>query len=92
MLDVSYTSKFKKDARRMCRQGKDISKLDEVIAALRRREPLPPRMRDHDLSGSYRGHRECHVEPDWLLIYHIEEDVLTLTAVRTGSHSDLFGM
>lgn len=92
MLELEFTAKFKRDYKRMKRQGKDLSKLAATLESLQRQEPLPPRMRDHDLSGSYAGHRECHVEPDWLLIYRIEEDVLTLTAVRTGSHADLFGM
>ena len=92
MLDVSYTSKFKKDVRRMRKQGKDLAKLDELILMLRRGETLPSKMRDHYLSGSYFGHRECHIEPDWLLIYRVELDVLTLTAVRTGTHADFFGL
>ena len=54
-------------------------------------EPLPDKNRDHDLSGDWAGHRECHILPDWLLIYRIEDDVLVLTLARTGSHSDLFG-
>lgn len=92
MLDVSYTSRFKKDARRMRKQGKDLSKLDELILLLRKGEALPVKVKDRGLSGSYFGHRECHIEPDWLLIYRIEQDVLTLTAVRTASHADLFGL
>lgn len=75
----------------MRRQGKDLSKLDELILMLRKGEALPAKVKDHGLSGSYFGHRECHIEPGWLLIYRIEQDVLTLTAVRTGSHADLFG-
>ena len=54
-------------------------------------KPLPNKNRDHDLSGDWIGHRECHILPDWLLIYRIEDDVLVLTLARTGSHSDLFG-
>ncbi len=92
MLDVAYTSRFKRDVRAKRKQGADLRKLDEAIAQLRAGEPLPPNMHDHALSGVYRGHRECHVEPDWLLIYRIDEEALILTAVRTGSHSDLFNL
>lgn len=92
MLDIEYTARFKRDARRMRKQGRDIEKLDAAILSLRRGEALPASMRDHDLAGSYRGHRECHVGPDWLLIYRVDARALVLTAVRTGSHADLLGM
>lgn len=92
MLDVAFTSQFKKDMKRKRKQGADIAKIDEIILALRKGEKLPDRNRDHELSGAYKGHRECHIEPDWLLVYRIDRDMLILTAVRTGSHSDLFGM
>ena len=62
-----------------------------AVALLSMGEPLPDKNRDHDLSGDWVGHRECHILPDWLLIYRIEDDVLVLTLARTGSHSDLFG-
>ena len=61
-----------------------------VVALLAMGEPLPEKNRDHDLSGDWVGHRECHIQPDWLLIYRIEDDVLVLTLARTGTHSDLF--
>ena len=89
-LKLFVTSKFKKDARRAAKRGKDLSKLDEVIAQLLAQEKLPQSMRDHELVGSYYGHRECHIEPDWLLIYRIDNNELILTAVRTGTHSDVF--
>lgn len=92
MLDLKFTSQFKKDMKRLRRQGASIEKIDAVIKTLREEGPLPERMRDHALGGNYRGHRECHIEPDWLLIYRIDEGELVLTAVRTGSHSDLFGL
>lgn len=92
MLDLEFTSQFKKDVRRRRKQGADLAKLDTVITLLRKGEKLPERNRDHELSGVYRGHRECHVEPDWLLIYRIDRDALVLTAVRTGSHSELLGI
>ena len=64
---------------------------DRVVALLAMGEPLPDKNRDHDLSGDWAGHRECHILPDWLLVYRIEDDVLVLTLARTGTHSDLFG-
>lgn len=85
------TSKFKKDARRALKRGKNVRKLDEAIDRLLAGESLPESMRDHELAGNYAGHRECHIEPDWLLIYRIDHGRLILTAVRTGTHSDLFG-
>lgn len=84
------TSKFKKDARRALKRGKDVRKLDAAINCLLAGDTLPDPMRDHELSGNYGGHRECHLEPDWLLIYRIDHGTLILTAVRTGTHSDLF--
>ena len=90
MLELRFTAKFKRDYKRIKKQGKDISKLEATLEALVREEDLPEAMRDHSLGGTYRGHRECHIEPDWLLIYRIEDDVLVLTLARTGTHSDLF--
>ena len=92
MLDVAFTSQFKKGMKRKRKQGAELAKIDEVITMLRSGEPLPERNRDHALSGTYRGHRECHIEPDWLLIYRIDSNLLVLTAVRTGSHSELLGI
>lgn len=92
MLDVAFTSQFKKDMKRKRKQGADLAKIDAVITALRKGERLPDRYRDHSLSGTYCGHRECHIEPDWLLIYRIDQSMLVLTAVRTGSHSELLGV
>ena len=92
MMELRFTAKFKKDYKRIKRQGKDISKLESALEVLVRGEAVPEAMRDHSLGGTYRGHRECHIDPDWLLIYRVESDALTLTAVRTGSHADLFGM
>lgn len=73
------------------RHGLDIGLLEDVIAALAMGIPLPEKNRDHTLSGNWAGHRECHVLPDWLLVYRIDDDVLVLTLSRTGSHSVLFG-
>jgi mRNA interferase YafQ len=89
-LGVRLTTKFKKDAEKMNRQGKDLDKMYDVIEKLSEREPLPSKYRDHTLTGNYADCRECHIEPDWLLIYKIEEEELILVLTRTGSHSDLF--
>ena len=88
---VKYTTAFKKDYKRAIKRGLKIELLEQVVALLSMGEPLPDKNRDHDLSGDWVGHRECHILPDWLLIYRIEDDVLVLTLARTGSHSDLFG-
>lgn len=92
MMELRFTSKFKKDYRRIKRQGKDIAKLESALEALLLGEALPESMRDHSLGGTYLGHRECHIEPDWLLIYRIDEEGLVLVATRTGSHSELLGL
>ena len=69
----------------------DIDLLDDIIRALSRGEALPEKNMDHSLFGNWAGHRECHILPDWLLVYRIDDDVLVLTLVRTGTHSELFG-
>ena len=86
---VKVTSQFKKDYKLAMKRGLKISLLDEVITLLSKGEELPEKYRDHALIGNWLGHRECHILPDWLLIYRIENDVLVLTLSRTGSHSDL---
>jgi len=88
MKIIRRTSHFKRDVKRMQRQGKDLGKLKGVLESLVRGERLAPKYRDHVLVGQYKGTRECHIEPDWLLIYELTEDELVL--IRTGSHSDLF--
>ena len=90
MLDVKFTNLFKKDYKAAQKRGLKIEKLHQVIAALREQKELPAKNRDHALTGNYKGFRECHVEPDWLLIYQIKDDELILLLSRTGSHSDLF--
>lgn len=92
MMELRFTTKFKKDYKRIKRQGKDLSKLESVLEALVCGRTLPESMCDHSLGGTYRGHRECHIEPDWLLIYRINEEGLVLVATRTGSHSELLGL
>ena len=76
--------------KRALKRGCNPDLLEEVITLLASEVPLPERYRDHPLTGNYGGHRECHIQPDWLLIYKIEKDILTLTLTRTGTHSDLF--
>lgn len=88
---VKYTTQFKKDYKLAIKRGLDIGLLENVIVLLSMGIPLPEKNRDHALTGNWTGHRECHVLPDWLLIYRIEEDVLVLTLSHTGTHSDLFG-
>ena len=87
---VKYTSQFKRDYKRLKRRGKDMSRLLDVIDLLREGAVLPSQYHDHPLQGNYTGHRDCHIEPDWVLIYRIEQAELLLVLSRTGSHSDLY--
>lgn len=88
--EVRFVSQFKKDLKLARKQNRDIEKLYAVIEKLADGEKLEERYRDHELTGNYRGCRECHIEPDWLLIYQIVDDVLVLVLNRVGSHSELF--
>ena len=90
MLKLETTARYRKDRKRMKKQGKDLSLLLAIIKKLQNRETLDAKHCDHPLHGNYARHRECHITPDWLLIYGIDKDKLVLTASRTGSHSDLF--
>ena len=87
---VKFTNQFKKDLKLAKKQGKDIERLYAVIEKLADDEPLEQKYRDHDLNGNYKGCRECHVEPDWLLVYEVMDEVLVLMLYRVGSHSTLF--
>jgi mRNA interferase YafQ len=87
---VKPTTRFLKDYKLMQKRGADMSLIDDVIAKLAQGIPLSESNRDHSLSGNYAHHRECHIAPDWLLVYHIDEGILVLSLTRTGSHSDLF--
>lgn len=87
---VKVTTQFKKDYKLAIKRGMDIGLLEDVIAELASGIPLPEKNRDHALTGNWTGHRECHILPDWLLIYRIDDNILVLTLSRTGSHSDLF--
>ncbi len=88
--EVKFTTQFKRDLKLAKRQGKDIGKLFEVIGTIAEDKKLSPKYRDHSLSGEYAGCRECHVEPDWLLIYEVMDSVLVLMLYRAGTHSELF--
>ena len=87
---VKFTSSYKKSYKLMKKRGMDLTLLDEVVDKLRQGITLDEKYKDHILKGEYAGFHECHIKPDWLLIYLIDNDVLTLTLVDTGSHSDLF--
>ena len=88
---VKPTTQFKKDFKLAMKRSMKIELLEEVIAMLAMGETLPDKHKDHALTGNWVGHRECHILPDWLLIYRIEDEVLVLTLTRTVTHSDLFG-
>ena len=92
MYKIQYTARMKHDVKRMKRRGKDLSKLLSVLTALAQGEELPAHNKDHSLSGNLSDFRECHIEPDWLLLYQIFEDTLILSATATGTHADLFGL
>jgi mRNA interferase YafQ len=88
MRAIFQTSQFKKDLKRIQKRGKDLSKLKEVVSVIATSGVLDERYRDHSLSGKWSGSRDCHIEPDWILIYRLDDEDLFLE--RTGSHSDLF--
>ena len=88
--EVRFTNQFKKDIKLAQKRGKDIEKLFSVVDILASGEPLPAKFRDHDLTGDYKGCRECHIEPDWLLVYEKDNGLLILMLNRVGSHSELF--
>lgn len=88
--EITFTSQFKKDLKLAKKQNKELDKLFEVINALANGESLDAKYKDHDLSGNYKGTRECHIEPDWLLIYEIKDNILVLMLYRLGTHSELF--
>ena len=90
MLNLVVTNQFKRDLKRIRKQGKDLSMLQNILQILVEEKDLDAKYCDHALTGNYTGFRECHIQPDWLLIYMINHQELILTASRTGSHSDLF--
>lgn len=90
-LDIVWTNQFKKDYKLAMKRLLEIDLLDDIIRKLSNGEQLSEKNKNHALTGIWVGHRECHIQPDWLLIYRVENDLLVLTLTRTGSHSDLFG-
>ena len=88
--EVIRTTRFRKELKKMIKRGADIAKLETVVTILASGETLPPQYHDHALTGDMEGTRDCHITPDWLLIYRINGNILTLTLTRTGTHSDLF--
>ena len=90
MYQIKFTTAYKKSYKLMKKRGLDVSLLDDVVDLLRQGRQLDEKYRDHGLSGNFAGFRECHIKSDWLLVYLIEDDVLTLTLVDTGTHSDIF--
>lgn len=92
LLKIVPTTKFKKDLKKIIKQQKNRSLLDNIVEMLQKKQELPIKNKDHGLTGNWIGYRECHITPDWLLIYRIkgEGDVELLELVRTGSHSELF--
>ncbi|MBQ3426567.1 MAG: type II toxin-antitoxin system YafQ family toxin [Clostridia bacterium] len=88
--DIEMSAKFRKDYKLAMKRGYNPLLLEEVVNILANGETLPEKYRDHGLDGNYNGYRECHIQPDWLLIYRIDKDVLVLGLTRTGTHSDLF--
>lgn len=90
--EIKNTTQFKKDYKLARRRGLNMDLLKDAVTRLANGEPLDPRHKDHPLSGEWSGHRECHIQPDWLLIYRYENDILVLALTRTGTHSDLFNL
>ena len=88
--EVRFTTRFKRELKLAKKQGRDLDKLFEVVGVLAMGEKPEPKYRDHEFSGSFKGCRECHIEPDWLLIYQVFDDILVLVLSRVGTHSDLF--
>ena len=91
MYEIVYTNRMKRDAKLMKKRGRNLEKLVEVLNLLASGNPLLQKNKDHQLTGNLNDFRECHIEPDWLLMYQIFENELILSATATGSHSDLFG-
>lgn len=91
MMRINRTARFKKEYRLMMKRGCDPKLFEYVVEELANGRPLARKYNNHALSGSFAGFRECHIQPDWLLIYIVENDILTLTLTRTGTHADLFG-
>ena len=92
MLTIKYQTAFKKDFKRIQKRGYDLSLLEDVITKLAEQQELEPARKDHALSGNWKSFRECHITPDWLLIYQVRDNELVLVLSRTGTHAELFGL
>ena len=90
MLEIVLSNRFKKDLKLISKRGYDLNLLDKIVTQLANQQPLPPQNKDHNLSGDFIGFRECHILPDWLLVYRVDEGELILMLSRTGTHSDIF--
>lgn len=90
MLNIYRSTQFKKDLKKIRKQDKDLRLLQEIIELLCQEKLLSEKNKDHLLVGNWKGYRECHINPDWLLIYKIDGEVNLLKLIRTGSHSELF--
>ncbi len=90
MLKIEYTTQFKRDLKLSKRRNKDLNVLKKIMKKIENKEKLESKLKDHALSGNWQGHRELHIEPDWLLIYKIFSEERLLIFVRLGSHADLF--
>ena len=90
MYDVKYTAAYRRGYKRIKKRGLDVTMLNFVINELRNGRALEKKFCDHALKGEYAGFRECHIKPDWLLVYMIEDDILTLTLIDTGTHAEIF--
>ena len=90
MLDPVYSSQFKRDFKLMQKRNEDMDKIRDIMDMLENEVPLKPKHNEHPLQGNYKGCKECHIEPDWLLIYDIDKSENEIYFVRTGTHSDLF--
>lgn len=87
---IVWTTRFKKDYKLAMKRHMDMNLIDDIIRKLSQGETLPEKNHDHELTGDWIGHRECHILPDWLLLYRIDDDILVLTLTRTGTHSNIY--
>ena len=92
MYKIEFTTRMKRNVKQMEKRGKNMTKLLDVLKLLEEGNSLPANYRDHALAGKLKGFRECHIEPDWLLMYIVHENVLVIAATATGSHADMLGM
>ncbi len=91
LYEIKTYKQYERDVKRAIRQGLDIEKLLDVVRLLRQGKPLPAKFRNHLLTGDYKGFWECHISPDWLLLYQKDTEIRIISLYRTGSHADIFG-